>query len=51
MVDDFIKLVDAIKLHGIVPAVVAILILVVLTLVGIYAARKTAVKAPEASSA
>lgn len=44
MVDDFIKLLDAIKAHGIVPAALAILILVILTFAGVYAARKTTTK-------
>lgn len=44
MVDDFIKLLDAIKAHGIIPAALAILILIILTFGGIYAARKTTTK-------
>lgn len=51
MVDDFIKLVDAIKSHGILPAVVAIIILIILTFIGIYAARKTAIKPVEQAPA
>lgn len=51
MVDDFIKLIDAIKLHGILPAVVAIVILIILTFIGVYAARKTAIKPTEPTPA
>lgn len=42
MVDELIKVIEAIKVHGILPAVVAIIIFVILTLVGVLAARKTA---------
>lgn len=46
MVDDFIKLLDAIQVHGIVPAVVAIVVLIILTIIGFYVARKTLTKTP-----
>lgn len=41
MVDDFIKIIDAIKEYGAWPATLAIVILIIIAFVGFYVARKT----------
>ena len=51
MVDDFIKIIDAIKAYGVFPAVVAILIVIVLAGVGYLITTKTAQKVSGAKDA
>lgn len=51
MVDDFIKIIDAITAYGVFPAVVAILIVVVLAVVGYLITTKAAAKATGAAPA